>query len=1002
MVLAVAIEAVASCAVAGGLPFPWQSTALSPVVMEGDSARLVFPVLKQGQAVCEIVVAPSGSESAYYRSLASLLQSFLQQACGVPIPLVPAPTGAAAICLGPVCEQVPEEADKGNLRQRVLALPPEGFVVRITDRSVLLWGRDGPSPLKDSGPLRWESLTHSKGTFYAMADLLERFFGFRFYFPGKLGTGIPDLSGKDVRLPAVSYQDAPRFPLRKSSYPSYETADALLLKADAPARLLWDRLLRSADVNYENFGHTDVHWHELLGDSHPEIFALREDGTRCLGGKGPFSSQRCYTSEAGLAEHLRYIERALAGDSNPLPFHSAASVPNGKYIYWWPNDGFKGCACPRCKSLTDSQAPPNAVHSRLIWDYVLRLSAAVAQRWPDQILKVPLYSSYGTIPPGVTVPENVALNVVNCGTGRFSAAYFKEPAYFRDALSDVDALNRCSSQKIWIWMHYPHSPRILDGIQIPYPVPHRMQEYMAKNLGKITGLYLNGHSTANFAYDGLMVYLWQKLLWNPEIDVDAAVTEFADLWGPAAPEALAFHRRIIERWERTPWPSMPPPERSLDRFPAAKFEIWGRTYPKSVRAELKALLHAAVEKTEPGSLAGERARYLRNAYAPFFDQGEREEMKGRVTMDAARLLLAADGTPGPSARPITLQPMDGAKPGEDQAGTETRLAAWVDDESITLAGRMVQAAPFRFETPTSQRDGPLWRNDCLEFFLCTGREGLREAGLPQNGQYHHLILDARGGLFDAYKECGDRPEDKAVQFATNLKTQAAANRLDFELRLPFASLGCVKPSPGSWWDVNFYRTVHGQTPAATRVYAWAPIVGNAFNQPEYFGRLYFGRRVLWQKTFDSESDRLNIETSPPGLEVSSGCTAHGMQIHLRAEPAFDSKEAKLTIAGIPSHRAAGHAVAEWMFRVQGRGLRRLRAYGAEATSRLALDAFLRPFEPRDIVDISAPVSLELTPDRGTVKSIDYLAVGIWVDPGADVTVRIEDLRVMDLPDQSPN
>ncbi|MDZ4198910.1 MAG: DUF4838 domain-containing protein, partial [Kiritimatiellia bacterium] len=360
----------------------------------------------------------------------------------------------------------------------------------------------------------------------------------------------------------------------------------------------------------------------------------------------------------------------------------AHTHPNASYIYWWPNDGYAGCACERCAALTDPLAPPYATHSRLIWDYILRLSAAVQEKWPDKVLKVPLYSTYGTIPDGVRVPDNVSLNVVKFGTGRYSAAYFKEPAYFQSALDEVAEFNRRSKQKIWVWVHYPHAPRIQNGLMAPYPVPHFMQRYMAANRDSLCGLYLNGHYTSSWAMDGLMVYFWYKLLWNPDFDVDAATEEYVrTLWGPVADPVLRFYRTIISRWESVLWKDIPSPEAFDYINPDLAFSD---TYPTAIREELKALLESAVTQAPETSLYRDRAQYLLAGHEPFFARGEAVDRKQVRRAPSVRRTPVLDGNLEEWEGQPALDMLDNLTLAE--APLRSAIRTSFDDEAFYVAG----------------------------------------------------------------------------------------------------------------------------------------------------------------------------------------------------------------------------------------------------------------------------------------------------------------------------
>ena len=961
---------------------PWTSKALSPVKMEtvGDKD---FTLLDNGKAACDIVIPSSGEHVEYYREVAGCLKRYLDSACGVSFNIVnDASVSRNGIYLG----ECNNPFIKKYYAETIAKLPEEGFaVVRFKD-GILLAGKDGASPVKDMGKLKKDSISHLRGTFFATCDFLERMLGFRFYFPGKLGTHIPYYNGQTVTLPAVAYTDHPVFPLRKSSYANYDTVDAAILKAPLAERVQWDRMLKTGDVEFQNFGHTDLHWEKAYGKTHPEFFAMRADGTRMNGDRGAFSSQRCYSDKGGFEEHLVLIERAYKGEKLLDVFGSEVSRPNNLYIYWWPNDGFKGCACTACMKLTD---PKSAFpHSRLIWDYILRLSAAVKQKWPDKTLKVPLYATFGSIPEGVKVPDNVSLNVVNCGSGRFPCAYFNQPDYWQDAISEIDGFNQLSKQKIWIWMHYPHSPRIINGLAVPYPVPHFMQQYLALNKDKIVGLYLNGHYTSSFALDGLMIYLWYKLLWNPDIDVDALVEEYVrTLWGPVSGEIKEYYATIIKQWESTQWKNIPKPGDFNFNIPVEL--VWRYTYPKAVRDRLKNELEQAAKKANPGSIYQLRAKYLLAGNTSFFEQGDFYDRKVVTRGDSARLSPVIDGRldEWKDVRGLPLTQNLTGKP----ADTKSVIYTAYDDRNFYVAGEVEQNGWFTSSNVGTGRDSGLWNNDSVEIFISPYRDGFKEAGLPVTSHYYQIIIDSRGNIYDAYKSENSNQPDSKENLNFELKTVKTDKRFTFEIKIPLDEMK-TKIVPGMEWRVNFFRNRYENSPVA-KSYAWA--ASRNHHDTQNFGVLVFPYPLLWSADFTGDKT-MRVETPVKNFVVSIKNEDGKCRIHYAGDSSAAVKEIKLVLDGIPEHKANGNAIVEWKYSLSGKGLMKIRSYGAQREPNLSTDNYMQtlPEEKPGFCTIRQ----EMSKDKKTLKSIDYFAVGLTPASLADFDVTIDSIKVFDKTD----
>ena len=117
---------------------------------------------------------------------------------------------------------------------------------------------------------------------------------------------------------------------------------------------------------------------------------------------------------------------------------------------------------------------------------------------------VPAYSTFRAVPDYIKVPNNVEIIPVLPGSG-FSMAYLKEPICRQIADKDVKRLKKLNSGKVWMWMHYPHRPRITNRIHIPYQVPHYMKDFIKDNQDVFSGFYLNGHPTTVLALDSIVL-----------------------------------------------------------------------------------------------------------------------------------------------------------------------------------------------------------------------------------------------------------------------------------------------------------------------------------------------------------------------------------------------------------------------------------------------------------------------------------------------------------------
>ena len=438
-----------------------QSRDLTPVKVKIEEEKPALVLSENGSAKVKLVI-PANSATKYYREIANIVKKYLDKATGAKFQIVKGDiTDGKGIFIGPCSDTTVQETF--NILQKE---PLETIEIKSFDRGIMILGNDQPGELGVyTGQIQIWHKKYSKGTLFAAIDFLERLVGVRFYFPGKLGTTFLNYSKKSLSIPYLSFKDKPDFAYRIGSQAYYETPDAALSQTkDKAVRLHWMVMMRKGDVLNQRLGHTDNDWEKVFPNN-PEYFALRKSGTRMMG-EG-HDTQRCYASEAGLKAHIDAIKSFYKNGSMGKAFASKSMYPDKQYIRWWPNDGFHGCYCKDCKKLIDNDAPRNRRISRLIWDYVIRLSKEVKKNFPDKKILVSLYSDWRTMPKGVKIPDNVIVIPVLPGTG-YSLAYMKEPQYWDLAMKDFKKVTQYNAEPAWLWVHYPHRPRISSNIYAPY------------------------------------------------------------------------------------------------------------------------------------------------------------------------------------------------------------------------------------------------------------------------------------------------------------------------------------------------------------------------------------------------------------------------------------------------------------------------------------------------------------------------------------------------------
>lgn len=228
------------------------------------------------------------------------------------------------------------------------SLASEETVLRTGDGQVYVVGNDGPGDPLDAGT------THT-GTLWGVYEVLERYLGVRWLWPGKLGEYIP--RANDIRIPALDEGFSPRFAFRQqrpglgrrgftegNMRLSFSEENAKRYARDQTVFLRRHRMGRSEDTIYaqrrSGSGHSFGDWWERFGKEHPEWFQLSPDGRR---GPAEGAKPRKFTmcvSNPGL--HAKTVELWQEERSK----HPGETIN----IDISENDESAQCVCPECRA----------------------------------------------------------------------------------------------------------------------------------------------------------------------------------------------------------------------------------------------------------------------------------------------------------------------------------------------------------------------------------------------------------------------------------------------------------------------------------------------------------------------------------------------------------------------------------------------------------------------------------------------------------------------------
>ena len=535
------------------------------------------------------------------RFAADEMTNFLSQVFGSAVPVVHEPeSGRCCVVLG-------DNRWSREAGLSVADLPRDAFIVKSTTDRVYLLGRDDPSfnPYDEleKGGKAARTMLFERATAFAVCDFLERYADCRFFFPGEIGTDIPQHA--KVEVPEGARTVSPVFTERH--YAAHREHGESFVPGLTMRQLQSLNRIRLRFGTYRIpccHGQRHFKYAARFGKDHPEYFCLQKDGNRNMldSATGPswLNCKLCYSS--GVREEIyQDLKAYLTG--KPSSTRGLAAWPKvyseGHYVDVMPEDGYRPCFCEKCQAAY-TKDPWYA--SELIWGMTAEFGRRlIAEGIKGEIVNM-AYPPYAGL-PSFDLPTNVLVHLAMSGPWMRS-----DRAESDRQFAELAAWTRKTGRKTWLWTYPGKFSNRFPGI--PQIAPRAYAWFFRKAQPWIFGAYAETESD-RFAYDALNVYVFAKLGWDPALDVDALIADYHKrMFGPAAPQMAAIHDVLEDRWMNgvnSPV-AVRPKLKAGDRTDDYLFE---KVYTPVLLKKLSGLFAEAAKSVDAGSLHARRVAFMK-------------------------------------------------------------------------------------------------------------------------------------------------------------------------------------------------------------------------------------------------------------------------------------------------------------------------------------------------------------------------------------------------------
>jgi len=448
-----------------------------------------FTLVKKGIAKSKIII-PEKATIVEIQS-AKVLQDYIQRISGATLPIE-----ADSIW------QQKGEVLIGNVNRPELKLVPkeqlgkDGLFIKSNASNLVITGGTG------------------KGILYGVYTFLEKYLGCRKY--SSAVTYVPKM--KTIVVSSISDIELPAFSYRETFY-----RDAL-----DPEYQLWHKLDSHVGPDKSEWGYWVHTFGSLLspqeyGESHPEYFSFY-DGKRHAGtvpswdgaGTQP-EAQLCLSNPDVLEIVCKNLQAAI--DKNP------------QAIYWSvsQNDNVNYCRCDNCAALDKKYAafaPEEKMYSThggakypaLGMGSILTFVNKVAERFPDKIISTLAYQ-YSRVPPKDIVPaKNVNIMLCSIESARNTTMEKGDTSFS----SDLKGWGKLTNNII-VWDYVIR----FSNLFAPFPNLRILQpnlKFMRDN--RVSAVFEQGNREIGGEFAELRAYMIDKLLWNPDINIDEVMNDF--------------------------------------------------------------------------------------------------------------------------------------------------------------------------------------------------------------------------------------------------------------------------------------------------------------------------------------------------------------------------------------------------------------------------------------------------------------------------------------------
>ena len=765
-------------------------------------------LLSNGKVNFEVVADRRASRTVKFAAVE--LAKFLGEITGTKVDVLRKATGKKCAFL--VGDKDAAKAAGLDLKK----LDRDGFYIKSYKNNIILIGNDDHA----GHPSRIASW-NERGTLNAVYEFLERFGGVKFYFPGKIGTIVPEK--KNWSLPSIDLADRP-----DSQYRRIYCIENKGMESDKkdfmPAGMHYhdtNRLTilrtRMSTLNIPNcHGLAYLGLIQRFAKSNPEYFALRADGGRLDGTNVTHPNYKdghvCFSSPI---KEVIYQDAAAFLQGKPASTRRVI-MPNGK-SYWhgqlfncpffniMPNDSMFPCQCEPCKKVY-------ARGKQAVSDHVWRFKTDIAKRLqknriPGYITAM-AYAEYKLIPT-MEIPKNMIIQLAITGPWKELNAAEREKDF--KLLFDW---NKKLGQKTYLWTYVNKSAaRIAD---IPNFTPEVVGSFYKRASKYTFGAFMECE-TDHWIFGFLNYYIFGKVMWDNSTDVEKLISEHCQLmYGKGAPFMRQVYKALEKHWVKDIMTNIRETSAGPQAVLPSQYDLWSRIYSPAEVRRIERLFDNAEKAAAKDKSALERIRFMRKELwgkvaegRKAYDRANSDRSVWTGSMGETAEKITIDGKFNEKAwkkvKPLYMIPRKGSV---NEVNTTIKLLK--DKENIYIAAECEEPYTGGMVAPIRRKDEFfIWQDNLVEFFFAPAKH---------SELIYQIMISSSGSLSDNRSFLKhDFKWSSNVEYKIGV---VPGKKWVVEARIPLSSMPELKDKQEFMANFTRGRVIKGKK--LMNYYVWAP------------------------------------------------------------------------------------------------------------------------------------------------------------------------------------